>query len=72
MIKKFVEVAGALATLSPALLAEYRTNLPDKKLLRAKPHEFYALSKAAAALKAEAEALPLPKPNKRKPKGGAR
>lgn len=28
-------------TLSPALIAEYQTQLPDKKLLRAKLHEFY-------------------------------
>ncbi|MBS0522455.1 MAG: DUF1016 family protein [Proteobacteria bacterium] len=28
-------------TLSPALIAEYRTRLPDKKLLQAKLHEFY-------------------------------
>ena len=28
-------------TLSPALVAEYQTQLPDKKLLRAKLHEFY-------------------------------
>lgn len=28
-------------TLSPALVAEYQTRLPDKKLLRAKLHEFY-------------------------------
>ena len=27
--------------LSPALVAEYQTQLPDKKLLRAKLHEFY-------------------------------
>ncbi len=31
-------------TLSPALIAEYQTQLPDKKLLAAKLHEFYALS----------------------------
>lgn len=30
-------------TLSPALVAEYRTQLPDKRLLQAKLHEFYAL-----------------------------
>jgi predicted nuclease of restriction endonuclease-like (RecB) superfamily len=29
-------------TLSPALIAEYQTQLPDKKLLQAKLHEFYA------------------------------
>ncbi|RYU58398.1 DUF1016 domain-containing protein [Methylolobus aquaticus] len=28
-------------TLSPALIAEYQTQLPDKKVLRAKLHEFY-------------------------------
>jgi predicted nuclease of restriction endonuclease-like (RecB) superfamily len=31
-------------TLSPALVAEYQTRLPDKKLLAAKLHEFYALN----------------------------
>jgi predicted nuclease of restriction endonuclease-like (RecB) superfamily len=30
-------------SLSPALIAEYQTQLPDKKLLQAKLHEFYAL-----------------------------
>lgn len=28
-------------TLSPALIAEYQTQLPDKRLLQAKLHEFY-------------------------------
>jgi YhcG PDDEXK nuclease domain/DUF1016 N-terminal domain len=32
-------------TLSPALIAEYQTQLPDKKLLAAKLHEFYALKR---------------------------
>jgi predicted nuclease of restriction endonuclease-like (RecB) superfamily len=31
-------------SLSPALVAEYRTQLPDKKLLQAKLHEFYQLA----------------------------
>jgi len=31
-------------TLSPALIAEYQAQLPDKKLLAAKLHEFYALN----------------------------
>jgi predicted nuclease of restriction endonuclease-like (RecB) superfamily len=31
-------------SLSPALIAEYQTQLPDKKLLQAKLHEFYALT----------------------------
>ena len=29
--------------LSPALVAEYQTRLPDKRLLQAKLHEFYQL-----------------------------
>ncbi len=36
-------------TLSPALVAEYRTQLPDKQMLAAKLHEFYALSAPAVA-----------------------
>ena len=32
--------------MSPALVAEYQTRLPDKKLLQAKLHEFYALAEA--------------------------
>jgi predicted nuclease of restriction endonuclease-like (RecB) superfamily len=31
-------------TLSPALVAQYQTQLPDKQMLAAKLHEFYALS----------------------------
>jgi predicted nuclease of restriction endonuclease-like (RecB) superfamily len=31
-------------TLSPALIAEYQTQLPDKKLLQQKLHEFYLLA----------------------------
>lgn len=33
--------------LSPALIAEYHTHLPDKKLLQAKLHEFYKLNTGA-------------------------
>lgn len=33
-------------SLSPALIAEYQTRLPDKALLQAKLHEFYALNTA--------------------------
>lgn len=35
--------------VSPALVAEYQTRLPDKKLLQAKLHEFYELAQAQAA-----------------------
>ncbi|UVJ46614.1 PDDEXK nuclease domain-containing protein [Pseudomonas sp. LS1212] len=31
-------------SLSPALIAEYQTRLPDKQLLQAKLHEFYAMN----------------------------
>ncbi|WP_213807192.1 PDDEXK nuclease domain-containing protein [Granulicella sp. dw_53] len=31
-------------SLSPALIAEYQTQLPDKKLLQVKLHEFYLLN----------------------------
>src|SRR5439155_13995254 len=34
--------------MSPALVAEYQTRMPDKKLLRAKLHEFYELAQAQA------------------------
>jgi predicted nuclease of restriction endonuclease-like (RecB) superfamily len=33
-------------SLSPALIAEYQTQLPDKKILQAKLHEFYQLALA--------------------------
>jgi predicted nuclease of restriction endonuclease-like (RecB) superfamily len=33
-------------TLSPALIAEYQTQLPDKKILQAKLHEFYLQNSA--------------------------
>ncbi len=34
-------------SLSPTMIAEYQTQLPDKKLLQAKLHEFYLLNIAA-------------------------
>jgi predicted nuclease of restriction endonuclease-like (RecB) superfamily len=48
-------------SLSPALIAEYQTQLPDKKLLAAKLHEFYALNAVEAI-----DGTPV----KRKKKGG--
>ena len=33
-------------SLSPALIAQYQTQLPDKRLLQAKLHEFYQLLEA--------------------------
>jgi hypothetical protein len=32
--------------VSPALVAEYQTRLPDKQLLESKLHEFYELAQA--------------------------
>jgi len=36
-------------SLSPALVAEYQTRLPDRRMLQAKLHEFYALTQSAAS-----------------------
>jgi predicted nuclease of restriction endonuclease-like (RecB) superfamily len=49
--------------VSPALIAEYQTRLPDKQLLQAKLHEFYELARAQAEL----PALEGPKPPTAKP-----
>ena len=40
-------------SLSPALVAQYQTQLPDKQLLAAKLHEFYALNAQANQLAAK-------------------
>jgi YhcG PDDEXK nuclease domain len=44
--------------MSPALVAEYQTRLPDKKLLQAKLHEFGALAESQAEADARDEILP--------------
>jgi predicted nuclease of restriction endonuclease-like (RecB) superfamily len=60
-------VEYALArTVSPALVAEYQTCLPDKKLLRAKLHEFYQLAQERKSLHAIEEK------KSRKPRKGQR
>lgn len=46
--REVVEYALSRA-LSPALVAEYWTRLPDKQLLQAKLHEFYELAASASA-----------------------
>jgi predicted nuclease of restriction endonuclease-like (RecB) superfamily len=54
--------------VSPALVAEYQTRLPDKKLLQSKLHEFYELSQEQAAVPAfEADGR---KPTGKKPGNG--
>lgn len=58
--QEVVEYALSRAA-SPALVAEYQTRLPDKKLLRTKLHEFYRLAQeqtAQRALEAPADAEP--------------
>lgn len=52
-------------TMSPALVSEYQTRLPDKKLLEAKLHEFYALAESQA-LASEPDRPRLPKAKQRK------
>ena len=52
--------------LSPAMVAEYETLLPDKELLKAKLHEFYQL---CAPSEDEEEAPAVPAKSKRKTKG---
>ncbi len=47
--QEVVEYALSRA-MSPALVAEYQTRLPDKKLLQAKLHEFYELARQNAPL----------------------
>jgi len=46
--------------MSPALVAEYQTCLPDKKLLQAKLHEFYQLAQSEGATSATIEMVPPP------------
>ncbi len=45
-------------TMSPALVSQYQTQLPDKKLLQAKLHEFYALAESQAEETARVEFVP--------------
>ena len=54
-------------TLSPALVAQYQTQLPDKQMLAAKLHEFYVLTAPAG----DAEPVPAAAvPARRRKKGG--
>ena len=50
-------------SLSPAMIAEYETLLPDKALLRAKLHEFYQL---CAPIDASTTPVPASNPNRKK------
>jgi hypothetical protein len=62
--QEVVEYALSRA-MSPAVVAEYQTRLPDKHLLQAKLHEFYEQAQEHASLP---PAIPMPDaapPNKR-------
>ena len=47
-------------SISPALVSEYQTRLPDKQLLQAKLHEFYALAQSQAESEDLAGTVPRP------------
>jgi predicted nuclease of restriction endonuclease-like (RecB) superfamily len=47
-------------SMSPALVAEYQTRLPDKKLLQAKLHEFYERAQSQAESEDLARIVPRP------------
>ncbi len=52
-------------TLSPALIAEYKTKLPEKQILAAKLHEFYVLNASESTpQRTEKQAHKKPKPGK--------
>ena len=55
-------------SMSPALVAEYQTRLPDKKLLQAKLHEFYELAQQQAGLPAPGPQIEKTKAKKKKRK----
>jgi len=57
-------------SVSPAVVAEYQTRLPDKKMLEAKLHEFYELTRQQLALPAgDDHAAPARVPTSRKGAG---
>jgi predicted nuclease of restriction endonuclease-like (RecB) superfamily len=67
--QEVVEYALSRA-MSPALVAEYQTRLPDKKLLQAKLHEFYEQAEEQASLPAiENRKVYGAKPMRRKKRG---
>lgn len=80
--QEVVEYALSRA-MSPAVVAEYQTVMPDKKLLQAKLHEFYQLAQSEAATSANTKIVAPPAaqlsvakkqkpPGKKQPKKGRR
>jgi predicted nuclease of restriction endonuclease-like (RecB) superfamily len=59
-------------SLSPALVAEYQTRLPDKRLLQAKLHEFYAMAEQEVATTDREDAARPSRRSSRARKGKAR
>ncbi len=59
-------------SLSPALVAESQTRLPDKRLLQAKLHEFYALAEQEVATTDREDAARPSRRSNRAGKGQAR
>lgn len=57
-------------TLSPALVAQYQTQLPDKQLLAAKLHEFYALNVGLDEAEVQDEPVTDAPARSKKKKGG--
>jgi len=55
-------------SMSPALVAQYQTQLPDKKLLQAKLHEFYKLAESQA--RSEISPQPVAKSTGKTPRKG--
>jgi YhcG PDDEXK nuclease domain len=47
-------------SMSPALVSEYQTRLPDKRLLQTKLHEFYALAQSQAESDGHTAIVPRP------------
>src|SRR5262249_6893328 len=59
-------------SMSPAMVAEYQTQRPNKRLLQAELHEFYALAEQAAVTADPDDAFRPPRRSRRARKGEAR
>lgn len=63
--RKVVEYALS-RTLSPALVAQYQMQLPDKRMLAQKLHEFYALCAPETVAAQDQQLAQAPAPKRRK------
>jgi hypothetical protein len=55
-------------SLSAALIAEYQTRLPDRKLLQTKLHQFYELTESAAHSSLDRQVSPIDGNHKQPPR----